>query len=260
VRDGSRSGFDTVIYEKRGAVAWVTLNRPASINAYNLQMRDDLWEVLFAVDHDPDVRAMVLSGAGAKGFCAGADLTEFGTAPSQMIARRVRWERDVFGRLYGLSKPTVAAVHGHVIGSGVELALLCDLRIASEDARFALPETSLGLVPAAGGTQTLPRMVGYGRALSMVLEGAELDAVSALRTGLVSRVVPLAQLRAAAGRISEDLARLSPASVESARQALRAAWRLPLHDGLLAEARSAARLSAELTSPSPTTSARSTSS
>lgn len=234
--------FDTVIYEKRGSVAWVTLNRPAYINAFNLQMRDDLWEVLYAVDHDPDIRAMVLRGAGERGFCAGADLSEFGTAPSQVIARRVRWERDVFGRLYGLSKPTLAALHGHVIGSGVELALLCDLRIASVDARFSLPETSLGLVPAAGGTQTLPRMARRGRAFSTVIQGAGLGATDALRAGLVNRVVPRARLRSAADRLARDLAGVSPASMDAARQAIRAAWRLPLPDGLLIEARLAARL------------------
>lgn len=240
--------FDTVIYEKQGGVARVTLNRPEHINAFNLQMRDDLWEVLYAVDHDPDIRAMVLRGAGEKGFCAGADLSEFGTAPSQVISRRVRWERDVFGRLYGLSKPTVAALHGHVIGSGVELALLCDLRIASADARFSLPETSLGLVPAAGGTQTLPRMARTGRALSMVIRGAGFDATDALRAGLVNRVVPRARLHAAAHRLARDLAKVSPASMDSARQAIRAAWRLPLPDGLLIEARLAAGLASDLAS------------
>jgi enoyl-CoA hydratase/carnithine racemase len=205
-------------------------------------MRDDLWEVLYAVDNDPEVRAMVLRGEGPDAFCVGADLTEFGTAPSQVVARRVRWERDVFGRLYDLSKPTVAAVHGHVIGSGTELAALCDLRIAASDASFSMPETSLGLVPAAGGTQTLSRLVGRSRALHMVLAGAGLDAHGALAAGLVTRVVPRGKLRAAADRLARRLAATPAASVRSAREALRAAWRLSLADGLLVERRLAERL------------------
>ena len=133
-------------------------------------MRDDLVQALEAVRDDPDTRAVVLSGAGDRGFCAGADLTEFGSAPSPIVARQVRWERDIWGLFLSLRKPTVAALHGHVIGSGVEMALLCDIRIASEDAVFRMPETGLSLVPAAGGTQTLARHAGVGPALAMLLE------------------------------------------------------------------------------------------
>ena len=116
--------FETVLYQKCGPVAHVVLNRPNVINAFNVQMRDDLSEVLAAIRWDSDVRVLLLRGAGERGFCAGADLTEFGTAPSQMAARQARWERDIFGDLRDLKIPTVAAMHGHVVGSGVELALL----------------------------------------------------------------------------------------------------------------------------------------
>lgn len=238
----ARAEFATVVFEKTGAVATVTLNRPEKINAYSVQMRDDLWEVLYAVEHDPDIRAVVLRGTGPKGFCAGADLSEFGTAPSQVVARRVRWERDVFGRLYALSKPTVAALHGYVIGSGVELALLCDIRIASEDALFSMPETSLGLIPAAGGTQTLPRTVHRGVATDIILRGTVLDATGAMEIGLVSRVVPRPRLRAFATRIARQLAENSTSGVAYVKEALRATHRLPLADGLAAEAKLAARL------------------
>ena len=234
--------FETILYEKRGPVAWISLNRPEKLNAFNNQMRDDLWEVLYAVDHDPEVRAMVLRGAGPKVFCAGADLTEFGTAPSQVVARRARWERDVFGRLLNLGKPAIAAVHGYVIGSGVELAALCDIRIAAADARFWMPETSLGLIPAAGGTQTLPRLVGRGRALHMVLTGAEFDASDALAMGLVTRVVPRGRLWAAADHLARRLAGVPAGAMRSAREALRAVWCLPLAEGLRAEERLAAKL------------------
>ncbi|MBI4220397.1 MAG: enoyl-CoA hydratase/isomerase family protein [Chloroflexi bacterium] len=237
--------FESVLYEKRGPVAWISLNRPDKLNAFNTQMRDDLWEVSYAVEHDPEVRSAVLRGAGPRAFCAGADLTEFGTAPSQTIARHVRWTRDVFGRLYGLTKPLVAALHGHVIGSGVELALLCDIRSASDDATFTLPETSMGLVPAAGGTQSLPRAVGRGRALDMILRGRQIDARLALEWGLVHHVVPRSKLEAATNRIAHRLAQLEPRCVAAAKESLRAAERLPLIQGLRTESRLATRLTAE---------------
>lgn len=236
--DGAvRSGFATIAYEKRGSVAWVLLNRPEKVNAYNLQMRDDLWQVLFAIEADEQVRAVVLAGNGARGFCAGADLTEFGTAPSQIVARRVRWERDVFGRLWGLGKPTIAAVHGHVIGSGLEIALLCDLRIAARDALFSMPETGLGLIPAAGGTQTLSRTVGEATAMDMILRGTQLDATAALEAGLVNAVVEPVQLRPSAATAARRLAALPADVVDRARSCIRASEDLPLHEGIEFEER-----------------------
>src|SRR5215216_3941014 len=149
--DGT-GGFDTIDYAIRDGVAWVTLNRPAVLNAYNMRMRDELYEVLSAVRDDAEVRAMVVRGAG-RAFCAGADLTEFGTAPSPTEARRIRFARDVWSVLSGLEIPTVAALHGFVFGSGLEMALFCDLRLAASGTLLGLPEVRLGMIPAAGGTQ-----------------------------------------------------------------------------------------------------------
>lgn len=236
--------FATCIYEKHGPLAYVTLNRPEVINAFNVQMRDDLWEILGAVADDPEVRALVLRGAGPRGFCSGADLSEFGTAPSQAVARRVRWQRDVFGRLLRLPKPAVAALHGHVVGSGVEMALLCDVRVAAADAVFLMPETALGLVPGAGGTQTLPRFVRRGRALDMLLAGRTLDAGEALSAGLVQYVVPPNALREKTDELAGRLAALKPEAVAAAKRALRAALDMPLEAGLAAERRLAAGLMA----------------
>ncbi len=222
----------TVLYFKEGPVAHVVLNRPRVINAYNLQMRDELYQVLEAVRDDPDVRVAVLRGAGARGFCAGADLTEFGTAPSLDMARRVRWERDVWGLFLSIRKPLVAALHGHVIGSGVEMACLCDVRIAAEDAVFRMPEVALGMVPAAGGTQTLPRAIGRAWALDMVLTNRQVDAQQALSIGLVHRVVPRERLLAAAQEVASALASLSPAALAAARAALLEGMDLPLAQAL----------------------------
>ena len=160
-------GFQIVTYEKIDSIAYVTLNRPEVLNIYNTQMRDELYQILGAIKDDPDVMVAIFRGAGEKAFCAGADLSEFLTAPSPIIARQVRWERDVWGLFLSLPQPVIAALHGYVLGDGIEMALCCDLRIASQDAQFGTPEVGLGIIPAAGGTQTLPRIVGRGKALEM---------------------------------------------------------------------------------------------
>ena len=178
-----------VQYEKHGGVAHVWLNRPEVLNAYNTVMRDHLHETLGAIADDDEVAAVLVRGRG-RSFCAGADLTEFGTSPSQAVARQVRWQRDVWRRLVELPIPVICAIHGHCIGSGVEIALLCDLRLASADATFAMPEVRLGMIPAAGGTQTLPRSIGLASSLDLLLTGKRIDASQAQRVGLVNRVLP----------------------------------------------------------------------
>ena len=235
---------DTVLYTKAGAVAHLTLNRPRRLNAFSVAMRDDLFVLLEAVRDDPDVRAVVLSGAGERAFCAGADLSEFGTAPSQVVARAVRWERDVWGLFLAIDKPIVAALHGYVIGSGVEMACLCDLRVASDDATFAMPEVALGMAPAAGGSQTLPRVVGRGPALEMLLTGRRLTADEAHRAGLVHRVVPRGDLAREAMALAESLAALDPAAVSAAKRAIRHGMDAPLGRGLKMEERLALRVMA----------------
>ena len=207
-------------YEKRDAVAYVWLNRPQVLNAYNMAMRDQLYETLGAISEDDEVAVVLLRGRG-RSFCAGADLTEFGTAPSQAIARQVRWQRDVWGRLSRLPVPVICAIHGHCIGSGVEIALLCDLRLASADATFAMPEARLGMIPAAGGTQTLPRSVGLTASLDLLLSGRRMDAEEAQSVGLVNRVYPS---RESLDLEAENLARsLIPTSrcAASLKQAVR---------------------------------------
>ena len=231
--------FSTLRYEKRGAIAIVTLDRPAKLNAYNVAMRDDLYEALGAADQDPDVRALVLRGRG-RAFSTGGDVSEFGTAPSPLVARFVRWQRDVWGRLLDLRAATIAAVHGYAVGGGMEMALCCDFCLAADDARFALPETGLGMIPGVGGTQTLPRRAGVARALDLVLTGRGLDAEAARAAGIVLRVVPRARLDTAALALARRLARLEPALVAGVRRAVRAAHDLALADGLDLERRLAA--------------------
>jgi enoyl-CoA hydratase/carnithine racemase len=228
--------FATVRYAKHGAVAVVALDRPEKLNAYNVAMRDDLYAVLGAAHDDPEVRALVLWGRG-RAFSAGGDLTEFGSAPSPLIARRVRWQRDVWGRLLGLRAATVAAVHGWAVGGGVEMAMLCDVVIAAAGTRFALPETGLGMIPGVGGTQTLPRRIGSARALELVLTGRLVRAREAAALGLVGRVVPRARLLPAALAVARRLAAVDPAAVAAVRRCVRAAHDLSLEGALALERR-----------------------
>ncbi len=235
------SSFSTLLFEKKGAVAHISLNRPHALNAYSIQMRDDFSEALAATEDDPDVRAVLITGQG-RAFCAGADLTEFGTAPSQAVARQVRWERDVWGQLAHLPKPVIVAVHGYCIGSGVEMALLGDLRLAGEDTIFALPEVQLGMIPAAGGTQTVPRNVPTGTALDILLTGRRFDAAEALAMGLVTRVIVNDKLIDAAWAAASAVSTLEPGIVAAAKTALTLGSDLSLGDGVALETRLAASL------------------
>lgn len=234
------SSFATLLYQKDGAVAHISLNRPEVLNAYDIQMRDDMSEALAAVEHDPEVAVLLITGQG-RAFCAGADLTEFGTAPSQAVARQVRWERDVWGQLLSLTRPVVALVHGYCIGSGVEICLLSDLRIAAAGTVFAMPEVHLGMIPAAGGTQTLPRNIGPSSALELLLTGRRFDAREALRLGLVTRLVPQADLLAEGWRVARQLALVERNLMRAAKAAVVWGAGLSLSEALRLETRLAAQ-------------------
>jgi len=238
------SGFETLLYEKVDSTAYVTLNRPQALNVYNIRMRDDLYEVLTAIRNDSEVRVAIFKGAGEKAFCAGADLSEFLTAPSPVVARQVRFDRDVWGLFLSIPQPLIAAVHGYVLGSGIEIALCCDIRIASEDARFGLPEVGLGIIPAAGGTQTLPRIVGRGKALEMLLTSRWIDAQEAHQIQLINSVVPREKLLESAKEMAEKIASHDPGAIRSAKQAVVRGLELPLTEGLSLEKMLASQLRA----------------
>jgi enoyl-CoA hydratase len=236
------SDFKTIIYEKKNRLAYVTLNRPEALNVYNIKMRDELYQVLGAIKDDSEVRVVLFRGAGDRAFCAGADLSEFLTAPSPIIARQARWERDIWGLFLSINKPLIAALHGFVLGSGVEIALCCDLRLAAEDVQFGLPEPGLGIIPAAGGSQTLPRIIGGAKALEILLSGRWVKAEEAHRLKLVSRVLPKKELLPAAERLAERIAGFNPLAVSYAKQAITRGLDLSLSQGLELEARLAGSL------------------
>ncbi len=236
--------FETIIYEKRDRIAYITLNRPKALNAYNVRMRDELYEVLRAIKDDVEVRVVILKGAGEKAFCAGADLTEFLTAPPPVFARQARFARDVWGLFLSIEQPIIAALHGYVLGSGIEMALCCDIRLASDDARFDLPETGLGIIPAAGGSQTLPRTIGAAAALDMLLTGRWLNAAEALKLKLVNRVVVRADLLPQVEKLARKIESMNPSVVRYVKQAVKSGLDLTLAEGLALESRLAKNLAA----------------
>jgi enoyl-CoA hydratase len=238
---GRQTSSPIVLYEKRDGVAWVTLNRPDRLNAYNVEMRDNLFEVLSAIYDDPEVCAMVLAGAGTS-FSTGGDVSEFGQAPSPTAARWIRFRRDVWGRLRNLAVPTVAAVHGFTVGGGMEMALLCDVAIAARDARFCLPETGLGMIPGVAGTQTATRRLKFGWALDLCITGRWIDARQALMLGLVAEVVSRQSLDRTAHGWALGLSRLPRDHIAVAKLAVWEGLNGSLTDGLDLEQRLAKRL------------------
>jgi enoyl-CoA hydratase/carnithine racemase len=238
------SVFEVIIYEKKDGIAYITLNRPQALNAYNIKMRDELYEVLGAVRDDPEIDVVILKGAGEKAFCAGADLTEFLTAPPPVFARQARFERDVWGLFLSIAKPFIAALHGYVLGSGIEMALCCDIRLASDDTRFGLPETGLGIIPAAGGSQTLPRTIGIAPALEVLLTGRWLTAAEAHHLKLVNRIVPRPSLVEEAEKLALKIKSHPRAAVRYAKQAVTRGLDLTLEEGLRLEADLGRRLAA----------------
>lgn len=236
------NGFQAVIYEKQGGIGYLTLNRPEALNAYNMRMRDDLHEVLLAIRDDDEVRVGIVKGAGEKAFCAGADLSEFLTAPPPVAARKVRFARDVWGLFLSIPQPMIAMLHGYVLGSGIEIALCCDIRIASPETKFGLPEMGLGIIPAAGGTQTLPRTIGRSKALEMLLTNRWIGAEEAYQFGLVNRIVPKKDLLQTAEEMAKKIASYDPKVVRSAKEAVVRGMDLSLQEGLNLERILASRL------------------
>lgn len=222
---------------REGDVVWLTLDRPERLNAVSMEMRDSLWGALTLLRDDPTICCAVVHGAGDRAFSAGADITEFGTAPTILDAREARRARDLWGVMSSLPVPLVAAIHGFAYGAGLEMSLYCDIRIAAEDARFALPEVTLGYVPSAGGTQTAPRHLSRSDALRLVTTGDPMTAAEAYEAGLVHAVVPAARLLETARTWAERIAARPPEATRAAKRAILEGIDLPLADGLALERR-----------------------
>ena len=232
-----------VLYDKPlDGVAAITLNRPEALNAINLAMRDDLWTFVQAALIDPDVRVLIIRGAGPRAFSAGADISEFGSAPSLHEAREARRQRDLWALLEDLPLPTIAALHGFCFGAGIELPLYCDLRIAADDARIALPEVTLGYIPSAGGTQMMPRLAPPAAARGLILSGDPIDAQRALDWGIVHRVAPLDELDAAVEHAARRLAQADSALIAALKRSIRRGLDLPMSAAIRQDTQTARRL------------------
>jgi len=225
-----------VLYEKKGDIAYVTVNRPKVLNALNKQTWMDLRTAFEAARDDSEVRGVILTGAGDKAFIAGADITELAKVTAFEAAQSSRFGQEVLDLIENLGKPVVAAINGFALGGGCETAMACTIRIAVESAKFGQPEVKLGLIPGGGGTQRLPRLVGKGRALQLILSGEMISAGEAYRIGLVNAVVPPADLIPHAEEILKQIAVNAPLAVKLALEATNKGMETSQDEGLLLEA------------------------
>ena len=234
--------YTTIIYETTDHIAQITLNRPEANNAINEELARELGDICQIINQDEDIRLVVITGAGDKAFSSGSDLRQLihGLAESEIPPRA---ELEDIGKRYsvataiaGIDRPVIAAINGDALGQGLELALGCDIRIASDEAHFGFPHTALGLTPMDGGTQRLPRIVGKGKALEMVLTAETMDAQEAQRIGLVNRVVPKKELIPEVEKLARGMAARGPIALRFAREAVNKGLDLTLEQGLRLEA------------------------
>jgi enoyl-CoA hydratase len=228
------TSYETLRIDTEAGVATITIDRQEKRNALNSTVRAELVAALDALRDDESVRVLVITGAGEKAFVAGADIGEFaGRTPLEQ--RATMTGRRVFDEVAAYPKPVIAMINGFCLGGGCELALACDLRIAADSAKLGQPEINLGIIPGGGGTQRLPRVVGTGQAMRLVLSGEIIDAAEALRIGLVDLVHPAAELREKTMELARKMAEKSPVALRMAKSAVRAAAEMPLSAGLAYE-------------------------
>src|SRR6202051_1923445 len=228
--------LENLLYEKKGAIAYVTLNRPRVLNALNRQTWKELRTVFEDVRDDPEIRGGILTGAGDKAFIAGADIGELAHVTAVEAEQSSSYGQAVLDLIENLGKPVIAAVNGYALGAGCETAMACTIRVAAEHAKFGQPEVTLGLIPGGGGTQRLPRLVGKGRALQLILSGEMISAQEAYRIGLVNEVVPAADLISRAVAILNKITSNAPIAIKLALEAVNKGLDASQSEGLLLEA------------------------
>jgi enoyl-CoA hydratase len=228
--------YETLLYEKSEDIATVTFNRPAKLNALNHQVMEELADAVERIRNDSEARAVILTGAGEKAFVAGADINELAVQTPVSGKETSLAGQRVLNDLEDLGKPSIAAVNGYALGGGCEVAMACTLRLASESARFGQPEVKLGIVPGYAGTQRLPRLVGKGRALELILGGEPISAQEAYRIGLVNAVVPAAELIPAARALAKKIMANGPLAVKFAMEAVNHGLEMTEEEGQFLEA------------------------
>ncbi len=229
-------GFDNLLYEVRDGLAVVTVNRPDKLNALDRKTVEELDRAMADAAAQPEVLAVILTGAGPKAFVAGADINELARQTPLGGKDYSLYGQGVLARIESLGKVTIAAVNGFALGGGCELALACNLRVASENAKLGLPEVTLGIIPGFGGTQRLARLVGKGKALELILSGEMVDAKEAHRIGLVNRVAPAGEAVPAAESLARTIMSRGPQAVRMAIEAVNEGLEMPIEEGLFLEA------------------------
>jgi len=227
--------YEVIRYELVDGIATITLNRPAVHNAMNERMREELTACFGELARAEDARVIIVTGTGERAFSAGADIREFVAPQVPVRFRDSRRRVDFRAAMDRCPQPIIAAIRGFALGGGLELALACDIRIAGEDSQLGLTEVNLAIIPGGGGTQRLPRLVGRGKALEMILTGARVDAREALRIGLVERVVPATEVLSSAQALARTLAEKAPVALRYAKEAVVKGLGVPLEDGLRLE-------------------------
>ncbi|MEZ7170397.1 enoyl-CoA hydratase-related protein [Sporosarcina sp. OR05] len=227
--------METVRLEQKGHVAWVTLNRPKAMNAFNYDLMAELGQIIESIRINPDIRVVIFTGAGDRAFSVGADLKERKTLTEARVKRNIYKIGEVFTMIENLSQPTIAMMNGYAFGGGMELALACDFRFAVDSAVMGLTETGLAIIPGAGGTQRLPRLIGEAKALELILTARRLDATAALRYGLVTNIAPKEELPQLVDAFTEQLLANGPIAVQQAKFAVKHGMNTDLQTGLAIE-------------------------
>ena len=230
------SKLENVLYEKKDGIAYVTLNRPKVLNALNKATWQDLRTAFEDARDDATVRGVILTGAGDKAFIAGADISELATVSAVQAEQSSTYGQEVLNLVENLGKPVIAAINGFALGGGCETAMACTIRLATENAKFGQPEVKLGVLPGGGGTQRLPRLVGKGRALQLILSGEMISASEAYRIGLVNEVVPGAELIARAEALLQKIFSNAPLAIKYSLEAVNKGLETSQAEGLALEA------------------------
>ncbi|MEG0383458.1 MAG: enoyl-CoA hydratase-related protein [Solibacillus sp.] len=236
--------MNMIQYEQKEFVAYVTLNRPTMLNAFNFEMLEELRQVIESIQIHPDIRLVIITGAGEKAFSVGADLKERKTLPDALVKRNLNRFGEVFSLIEQLPQPTICVLNGYAFGGGIELALACDFRIAADHITLGLTETSLGIIPGAGGTQRLPRLIGEAKAMELILTAARMNAQEAFNYGILTKVVPSENLHEVTADFATTILRNAPIAIQQAKFAIKQGIKTDIQTGLQIE-----RKAYELTLP-----------
>lgn len=228
--------FENILFEKKGAIAYVTVNRPKVLNALNMATMEELRTAFHDIKNDSGIRVVIMTGAGEKAFIAGADIGELAKNDAVSAKEYTHRGQNVLNLIENLGKPVIACINGFALGGGCEIAMACTMRLASENAKLGQPEVKLGIIPGYGGTQRLPRLVGKGIAMQLVLAGEMISAQEALRIGLVNEVTPVADLIPRAEAIAQKIIANAPLAVQYSMEAINKGMEMTLAEGLYVEA------------------------